>query len=238
MARVNNFEHEYIAVRQKENRLYTDDQVEWLPEIELDHPHHKEWQIRRNSCNKLTQYLSSKKTQLNILEVGCGNGWLCSQLSKIPGSNVAGVDINKTEVEQAKRVFGHIENLEFFHGEITDENTKNERFDVVVFAASIQYFPHLDEILGPALKLLNLFGEIHILDSHFYRSVELETARRRSADYYESIQLSEMSNHYFHHCVEELKAYNHKIFYNPDLLIYRFLKNKNPFPWICIYSHV
>jgi len=231
-----NFEEKYISLRRKENRLYTDEQLRWLPEIERSHPHYKEWELRKASSNKLTQHLSSKKTGLNILEVGCGNGWLCHHLSKIPGSNVAGIDINKTELDQAKRVFDHIENLEFFYGGMDNERIRNEKFDAIVFAASIQYFPALDNILPGALQLLNPGGEIHILDSHFYKPSELEVARKRSFDYYESLQFGEMTQYYFHHCANELDPYNHKLFYNPDLLVNRFTKNKNPFPWICIYA--
>ena len=116
-----NFEEKYILLRKKENRLYTDEQLKWLPEIEVSHPHYKEWEARKSSCNKLIQHLTNKRTELNILDIGCGNGWLCHHLSKIPGSNVAGIDINKTELNQAKRVFDHIENLEFFYGGIGNE---------------------------------------------------------------------------------------------------------------------
>lgn len=237
MVATSNFEQEYIAVRQKENRIYTDEQVKWLPEIEETHPHYKEWQMRMNSCFKLVQYLSNKKTELNILEVGCGNGWLCSQLAKIPGSNVAGIDINKTELDQAKRIFDSIENLEFFYCGLNDNNIRNEKFDVIVFAASIQYFPSLDEILSVAFELLNPNGEIHILDSHFYRSSELDSARNRTNEYFQSIHFPGMAKHYFHHGIEGLRAYNHKLFYIPDLFMNRFLKNKNPFPWVCIYHN-
>src|ERR1043166_8508266 len=123
---LNNFEENYLLVRQKEDRLYTDEQVKRLPEIEQSHPHYKEWRIRAGSCNRLIQHLSDKKRKLNILDVGCGNGWLCHHLSKIPGGEVAGIDINKTELEQAKRVFDSMEDLEFFYGEIIDEGIRNE----------------------------------------------------------------------------------------------------------------
>ena len=231
-----NFEEKYISLRKKENRLYTDEQVTWLPEIERSHPHYKEWEARKNSSDKLIQHLSNKRRELNILEVGCGNGWLCHQLSKIPGSNVAGVDINKTELDQAKRVFDELENVEFFIGGIDNEKVRSEKFDAIVFAASIQYFSSLDSIIPSAIPLLHRGGEIHILDSHFYRSSEIEEARKRSFDYYQSLQSDEMSDFYFHHCIDELEAYEYKIIYNPDLLRNRFLKNKNPFPWICIYA--
>jgi ubiquinone/menaquinone biosynthesis C-methylase UbiE len=173
---------------------------------------------------------------LNILDVGCGNGWLCHHLSKIPGSNIAGIDTNRTELNQAKRVFDRIENVEFFYGGIDNERIRNEKFDAIIFAASIQYFPSLDSIIPAALRLLRPEGEIHILDSHFYKSSELEIARKRSFDYYHSLQFAEMTKYYFHHCVNELNLYHHKIFYNPDLFHNRFIKNKNPFPWICIYA--
>lgn len=236
MITVNDFEKRYISVREKENRLYSDEQVKWLPEIERSHPHYTEWRIREDSCNKLIRYLSNKKEKLKILEVGCGNGWLCYRLSKIPGSHVMGIDINKTELSQAKRVFMGIKNLEFFNNRITDERIREEKFDVIIFAASIQYFPSLDKALLPALHLLNAGAEIHILDSHFYKSSELELAKKRSADYYRSIQFSEMTEYYFHHCITELESFKYKILYNPVVLLNRFLKNKNPFPWICIYA--
>ena len=231
-----NFEEKYILLRKKENRLYTDEQLEWLPDIEVSHPHFKEWEIRKESCNKLVQHLINKRTKLNILDVGCGNGWLCHHLSKIPGSNVAGIDINKTELNQAKRVFDHIENIEFFYGGINNEKIRNEKFDVIIFAASIQYFRSLEDIIPAALQLLNTGGEIHIVDSHFYKPSELEAARKRSFDYYHSLQFAEMTEYYFHHSMHELDLYIHKIFYNPDGFRNRFIKNKNPFPWICIYA--
>jgi len=58
-----NFEEKYILLRKKENRLYTDEQLEWLPDIEVSHPHYKEWEIRKSSGNKLIQHLSNKRIQ-------------------------------------------------------------------------------------------------------------------------------------------------------------------------------
>jgi len=74
MIALNNFEEQYISVRRKENRLYKDEQVKWLPDLEPSHPHCKEWQVRSKSCNKLIRHLSNSKKERNILEVGCGNG--------------------------------------------------------------------------------------------------------------------------------------------------------------------
>jgi ubiquinone/menaquinone biosynthesis C-methylase UbiE len=236
MIALNEFEEKYILVREKEDRLYTDEQVKWLPGIERSHPHYQEWKARENSSNKLITYLANKKKKLKILEVGCGNGWLCYRLSKIQGCHIVGIDINRTELNQAKRVFNGIRNIDFFYGNITDERIRREKFDVIIFAASIQYFSSPDKAILPALQLLNPSSEIHILDSHFYRSAELDLAKKRSAEYYRSIHFSEMSSHYFHHCINELEHFNYKILYNPNSFLNRFVKNKNPFPWICIYA--
>ena len=229
-----NFEKQYLSLRRKEQRLYTDEQVRLLPEIDPAHPHHAEWEIRRSSCQKLIRYLTNKKRRLNILEVGCGNGWLCFQLSKIKNSRVTGIDINAAELGQAKKVFDGVGNLDFFYGEIVEENIRCRKFDVIVFAASIQYFPLLGDILDIALDLLNPIGEIHILDSHFYKAWELEAARNRSENHFRSMGLPDMKEHYFHHGIDELKKYDYKLLYNPESITHLFAKEKNPFPWICI----
>src|SRR5215467_13900511 len=99
------FEKNYIALRTREKRIYSDDELRTLPSVPTNHPHFKEWAIRKKSCDQFIRYLESKKTILSILEVGCGNGWLSYQLSRIPGSKVIAVDINLTELRQAARVF-------------------------------------------------------------------------------------------------------------------------------------
>jgi 2-polyprenyl-3-methyl-5-hydroxy-6-metoxy-1,4-benzoquinol methylase len=234
----NDFEEQYLALRRKERRLYTDEEVKLLPEINPSHPHYMEWLVRKSSGQKLVDYLATKKKKLDILDVGCGNGWLSAKLSKIRNSTVTGVDINKAELNQAKRVFDNIKNLNFFLDEIINVNIHNEKFDVIIFAASIQYFASLDDILPAALELLAPAGEIHILDSHFYKSSELLAARQRSAAYFLSAGFPEMNAYYFHLCLDELKKYRCKTLYDPHSVLNFFTKNKNPFPWFCIYQHV
>jgi hypothetical protein len=68
------FEKLYITLREKENRLYTDDQVKQLPLIPSSHVHSAEWVIRKRSTARLLNYLRKRRIQLSILEAGCGNG--------------------------------------------------------------------------------------------------------------------------------------------------------------------
>jgi ubiquinone/menaquinone biosynthesis C-methylase UbiE len=228
-----NFEEIYMASRQSENRVYSDEQVAKLPNIGTTHIHYDEWQARKKSSGRLMNYLENKNKPLSILEIGCGNGWLSARMAVLKDSIVTGIDINKTELNQARRVFSGKVNIRFKEGGI--KNIPGDRkFDVIVFAASIQYFPFFDLVVHEAFSILEEDGEIHILDSHFYHPNELELAKQRSVTYYHSIGFREMSAFYFHHSLDSLMNFNHKIIYNPYSLKNKIFRKNDPFPWICI----
>ena len=119
----------------------------------------------------LLRYLTMQERPLNILEVGCGNGWLGHRLAGLKDSFITGTDINGPEINDAKRVFANIPNLQFIQGDIRN-GILVEKFDVIIFASSIQYFNPIDDILDFALGMLAAGGAIHILDSRFYSNEE------------------------------------------------------------------
>ena len=228
------FSSQYCLLRSKEGRIYSDEEVSKLPETSKQHRYYKEWEIRKRSGDQLKKHLADKKRPLQILEIGCGNGWLSAKLSGIPLSQVTGIDINAQELGQAKRVFDQIRNLEFFKCSLGDENLRDHRFDMIVFAASIQYFPSLKNILNDAIGHLKPDGEVHIIDTHFYNAKELTAARLRSKDYFNSIGFPGMANQYYHHSLQELGSFNRKVLYDPSSLTNRIKTNKNPFYWFCV----
>ena len=230
----NLFEKNYISLRDRENRIYTDNELACLPDIASNHIHYKEWQIRKRSCRRLISRLKNKKKAPDILEVGCGNGWLSNQLSKISGSSITGLDINFTELQQAARVFRNNPKLQFICGDLRSKDVEDKQFDIIVFAASIQYFPSLTEILDCALSHLNAKGEIHIIDTPFYAENELAAAKQRTAAYYSLSGLPEMTDYYFHHRLQELRSFDYRFLYDPSLFRNKLFKNNSPFPWICI----
>jgi ubiquinone/menaquinone biosynthesis C-methylase UbiE len=227
------FERLYTRLRQKEGRNYTDEEVANLPSINKAHPNYKEWKTRERSFKRLVSYIKGKNVQLNILETGCGNGWLSAQLASDIKGIIIATDINKTELAQAKRVFADKINLSFIEGDIRNIHFEN-KFDIIIFAASIQYFSSFEEITRVALSLLNKGGEIHILDTYFYKADEIENARQRSEEHYRSIGYEGMAECYFHHAVDSLKQFNYKILSDPTVFKNRFFGNRDPFPWICI----
>ena len=228
------FEQQYLRLRTKEGRVYTDEQVEQFPYIGKTHTHYKEWKTRAASFNKLSAYIKRMPVALNILEVGCGNGWLSAQIATLIKGEVTGTDINHTELEQAKRVFQKKSNLHFINGDIRDGVLINKKFNIIIFAASIQYFSSLHEILDLTSRHLTTGGEVHFLDSHFYRRHEIHAARLRTKDYYLSMGFPELSNYYYHHSIEDLKPHKFIIMHDPGSWKNKLRGTKNPFHWIVI----
>jgi ubiquinone/menaquinone biosynthesis C-methylase UbiE len=228
------FEQHYFALRSKEGRIYTDEEVLHLPGIRKGHPHFAEWQLRKESWDRLKHYFEKRVGLLKILEVGCGNGWLAHRLASIHGYDITATDINLAELQQAKKVFHHIPYLQFIYGGIEAGQIEEEGYDFIVFAASIQYFPSLNEMITRAFRKLKTNGEIHILDSHFYTATEIAAAKKSTRDYYTDLGFPTMSRYYFHHTLDELAPFRYKIMYRPGFINHHLLNNKNPFPWLCI----
>ena len=228
------FETLYISLREKEGRIFTEKEIPELPEVAPSHPHFKEWKVRKNSCARLLKYVKQKGHICNILEIGCGNGWLSAQLSLATRGEVTGIDINRIELKQAKKVFASKRNLNFIAGDIRSGILGDKKFDLIVFAASIQYFKSLKQIINTSLQYLTLQGEIHILDSHFYLPENIFPARQRTKKYFSEIGFPEMFRYYYHHSIRELQSFNYKLLHNPHSWMNRISFGKNPFYWVII----
>jgi ubiquinone/menaquinone biosynthesis C-methylase UbiE len=226
------FEKTYIQARALENRLYSDTEVASLPVLPQSHPNAREWQMRRKSADDLIKYLTARKRALSILEVGCGNGWLSNRLAAIKHSRVTGQDINFTELQQAARVFSGRHNLSFTYGDLFDGIFRKDQFDAVIFASSIQYFPSLTQTICLALGLLRPQGELHIIDSHFYKQEDIPAAQQRTLEYYQKINSPALAGYYFHHAWQELALFRYQLKYDPNSAISRLRRHRSVFPWI------
>ena len=233
----NSFEATYLKVREKENRIYSDNEVEALPFTTKNIPHKDEWKIREKSFLRFNEYLSSKRKNLSILDLGCGNGWFCGQLSKSFNNNFYCVDVNLTELKQGRRVYDS-ERLKLFYADIFTVEIPESFFELITINAAVQYFPNIKILLDKLLHLLKEKGEIHIIDSPFYSGSELANAKKRSMDYYSSLGFPEMAAKYFHHTYKNLSYFNYHILYNPQSLNTKlkkiFFNDFSPFPWIVV----
>lgn len=231
------FEEIYLKVREKEKRIYSDHELILLPFASSSNPYKNEWDLRAKSFLRFKEYLKTKKQNLNILDLGCGNGWFCGQLSKSFNHNFYCVDVNLTEMKQGRKVFNS-EQIKFVYADIFNAEIPQSSFDMITVNAAAQYFPDIKALLKRLTALISNNGEIHIIDSPFYSINEIENARKRTVDYYNSIDFPEMVKHYFHHSFSELFGFNFDTLYNPNSFKKRFTRllsmSDSPFPWIKI----
>ncbi|MEO5602531.1 MAG: class I SAM-dependent methyltransferase [Cyclobacteriaceae bacterium] len=230
------FEDHYLSLRQKEMRIYPDEVVKALPVVPKNHPLKYEWRVRSKSLERLTAHLR-KDSDIKILDVGCGNGWLSHHLSSVSRSEVIGVDINEIELIQGARVFGETKNLFFVYMDILAGKMPYSHFDYIILSSSIQYFVNLPLLLQELRSLLRPEGEIHILDSPLYHPPEVPSAKQRSVQYFTDAGYPVMKEYYHHHTWEMLNYFQPKIKYNPGLFSNRFLNKlspSSPFPWVVI----
>ncbi len=224
------FEDIYFKLREAEGRIYTDTELKLLPHIPKSHKYYNEWQIRKKSSESLIDSIG--RNQKSIMDLGCGNGWLTNNLAML-NNDVIGVDLNIRELEQASRVFGGKENITFVYGNVFDLNLK---FDYIILAGVIAYFHDLNKLIIKLISCLNQNGEIHIIDSPFYKN--LAAPEQNSFEYFTNLGFEEMSKYYHHHSLNELQNFNYHILYNPNKFLNKIKRkigfNMLPFHWIKI----
>lgn len=231
------FENLYIQVLKKEKRFYNKPEVKLLPYSSQINPHKKEWQLRAKTFLKFKNYLSTKKAKLNILDVGCGNGWLIGQLAKEFDHNYFGIDTNLIELEQAGKLFPS-EKVIFIYGDISKASLPTDTFNIVILNSTLQYFKEVDVLLKELLKISKSYGEVHVLDTPFYNVNELMHAKNKILKYYTSLGFPEMALNYFPHTLDELKYFRNQFLYNPNTfknkLSRLIFEEESPYPWIMI----
>lgn len=97
------------------------------------------------------------------LDVGCGDGRLCSHLKQLhPNMEVFGIDIDKARIETAKSLHS---NINFIHGNILNEELP-QCFDLITNRLVAHHF-NLDgykSLLSRMYESLKANGEIVIID--------------------------------------------------------------------------
>lgn len=127
----------YHSARSQEGRVLDDEALRRLPGS-LPPIHTDEWRVRARSARRLLKHFAGVGGRLDVLDVGCGNGWLSALLARA-GHTVVGIDRNLSELRQAARVFP--DGPRFALADPFNTALDVCRFDVVLFAASFHYSP-------------------------------------------------------------------------------------------------
>jgi ubiquinone/menaquinone biosynthesis C-methylase UbiE len=221
------FSTHYLAVREKEGRILTDTDVRKLPYLQRD-----EWPYRVKSTERFLKYMASIETETYVLTIGCGNGWFSHKIAEVSKNyQVIGLDVNREELEQAARVFKR-KNLHFMYADLFKVPASfHGQFDIITLNGAIQYFEDFHGLIALLKTFLTEHGEIHIIDSPFYATHEIEAAKERTKAYYENLGVPEMAKHYHHH--DEKVVADFEIWYRYKRnIIHKILgKKDSPFSW-------
>jgi ubiquinone/menaquinone biosynthesis C-methylase UbiE len=109
-----------------------------------------------------------------IVEVGCGNGYLCLELAR-DGHEVLGIDVSPDIIEVAERSsaahpqpsgFG---SLRYLCADMNTWQASEARFDCVIFNRSLHHLSALQQTLAQVQRLLKPGGRIICQDYAFDR---------------------------------------------------------------------
>lgn len=169
------FRQEYGAHRRDEGRAMSAEALLALPYVKAG-PLAKQWAVRARTFDAfVAQVLSPVARELgrplDVLDLGAGNGWLCSRAARA-GHRAVALDVREDDVDglgaaagllgqpggQFARVAASFESLP----------AANDSFDIVVFNAALHYALDLRETLAEARRVARRGGRVVILDTPFY----------------------------------------------------------------------
>lgn len=104
----------------------------------------------------------------NVLDVGCGAGWLSRRLAKlVPEGRVVGMDISDEMIRRARRTSADFDNLMFVTGEVAEIPWQPNFFSHVISVESSYYWPDPAAAIRELFRVLNAGGSAWILINYY-----------------------------------------------------------------------
>jgi len=101
----------------------------------------------------------------NVLDVGCGSGWLSRDIAKIvTQGRVVGLDASEKSLEKTKNISSHIKNLEFQNANVASLPYPDNIFDVAVSMESLPFWEDPEEGIMEIKRSLKVGGKLYIAD--------------------------------------------------------------------------
>lgn len=146
--------------------------------------------IQKQMAEKLITFLS-KKTYSNILEIGCGTGFLTEQIEKnISFQSYKAIDI----VDECETYISKIsKKVAFIPGNIENYITNsNEKFDLIISNAALQWVDNFEGIINRLKQRLKPNGELIISTFGIENFREISLITGTSLKYYSPEELKEL----------------------------------------------
>lgn len=104
----------------------------------------------------------------NVLDVGCGAGWLSRRLAKLaPEGRVVGMDIADEMIRQARRASSDFDNLIFVAGEAAQIPWQPNFFSHAISVESSYYWPDPAAGIRDIFRVLNDGGSAWMLINYY-----------------------------------------------------------------------
>ena len=124
---------------------------------------HDHWPITR----PVLELMHSTPTD-NILDVGCGAGWLSRILAqRVPEGRVVGMDISDEMIHHARRASVHFTNLVFIVGEVNEIPWEANFFTKAISVESSYYWPDPAKGIREIFRVLAEGGSAWILINYY-----------------------------------------------------------------------
>jgi len=170
------FRSDYARQRAAEGRALAPAELRLLPYLRHG-PLARQWRVRARTYDAFLELVllpmaAAMTRPLDVLDLGAGNGWLAQRL-RVHGHHALALDVRTDDVDGlgAARGFaaGDAPPLQCVCASFDAIPLANQRFDLVVFNASIHYALDLALVLREAMRVVRAEGRLVILDSPWYR---------------------------------------------------------------------
>jgi SAM-dependent methyltransferase len=175
------FLSDYGTIRKAEGRGSSSREYYFaLPYRDLSENNPEQWRIRARTYRYFERNLLGEKN-LDILDLGAGNGWMSYRLSQ-RGHRPVAVDIF-TDPQDGLAAAREYNLFPVVEAEFDRLPFADGQFDLAIFNSSLHYSTDYHGTLGEARRCLKRSGSIVVLDSPLYRlreHGELMRAERHS----------------------------------------------------------
>ena len=104
----------------------------------------------------------------NVLDVGCGTGWLARRLAKrVPEGRVVGMDISDEMIRHARRGSADFDNLMFVTGEVAEIPWQPNFFSHAISVESSYYWPDPGAGIRDIFRVLTEGGSAWMLINYY-----------------------------------------------------------------------